>query len=219
MSTSDEPIDRGLEQAIADVTGRARLHWGLTAVSAPGRAAARQAGDAAARLALARGGAPGGPEGHAADGRVHWPAGYTGSISHTDRLAVAVVTTTDRHRGVGVDIEVDGALAAMDAALVLSPAELARAGGDDRWITAIWSAKESAFKAWSNATDGRLRPVDPRDIHITVGGEAPLPAAGTTVELGVSASGTLADDIAAVGELCGRAAFAGGHVLTVVASR
>jgi 4'-phosphopantetheinyl transferase EntD len=41
-----------------------------------------------------------------------WPPGIIGSISHSDRAAIALVTASDSLGGLGVDIETDSALAA-----------------------------------------------------------------------------------------------------------
>ena len=61
------------------------------------------AGRRAARAALAKLGLPETALPQAATRAVAWPAGVTGSISHTDRLCVAALSRT--HRSLGLDIE------------------------------------------------------------------------------------------------------------------
>ncbi|MEU0399852.1 4'-phosphopantetheinyl transferase superfamily protein [Streptomyces sp. NPDC006197] len=84
-----------------------------------------------------------------ADGRPRFPRGFAGSISHTERRAVAVVVPGAE--AVGVDIE-SAAVSPRMAAFVLSEHErrtlLAPAGG----YTArdLFTAKEAAFKALSS---------------------------------------------------------------------
>jgi 4'-phosphopantetheinyl transferase EntD len=81
-----------------------------------------------------------------ADGRPRFPAGYAGSISHTGRLAVALVAPGAA--GAGVDIE-DAVIGPRVARFVLRPAErgalLPPAG--DFTPRELFAAKEAAFKA------------------------------------------------------------------------
>jgi enterobactin synthetase component D len=82
-----------------------------------------------------------------------WPAGYLGSISHGDGQAVAVATASREWRTIGIDIE---RILSNDAAQpliehLMTAAELAigSAAGMtlERWLSLVFSAKESLFKA------------------------------------------------------------------------
>ena len=82
-----------------------------------------------------------------------WPTGYLGSISHGDGLAIAVATSSREWRGLGIDIErilTNEAAQPLHEHLMKAP-ELAigeAAGlslGD--WLSLVFSAKESLFKA------------------------------------------------------------------------
>ncbi|MGW0884910.1 4'-phosphopantetheinyl transferase superfamily protein [Streptomyces sp. NPDC002671] len=80
------------------------------------------------------------------DGRPRFPPGFAGSISHTERLAVAVVTPTAA--AVGVDIE-DAVVGPRVTRFVLREAErhallVPSAGFTSR---ELFAAKEAAFKA------------------------------------------------------------------------
>src|SRR5262249_27067752 len=90
-----------------------------------------------------------------ADGpRPRFPPGLHGSISHSAGIAVSLVATPDAAASVGVDIE--------RRRVSLRALELVAAGHEREWVlaaaseeerrdrlTALWSAKESAFKALS----------------------------------------------------------------------
>ncbi len=82
-----------------------------------------------------------------------WPDGFVGSISHGDGYALAVVASNQDWSGIGIDIE---RFLDHDAAQPLVPhlmnvAELAigiAAGMSlEHWLTLVFSAKESLFKA------------------------------------------------------------------------
>ena len=154
--------------------------------------------------------APGGVVGREADGRPRWPAGWTGSIAHSDGLAVAAVAPLRTHRAAGIDVERDGALPPDDAAMVLADRE-------QRWVAAqsdaaaaatlLWSAKEAAFKAWATAAGG-LDGVDPVDIAVR---------AAPTGTLVAEATGPLTARTS--GPLAGAFAVAAGRVVTVLVDR
>ena len=79
-----------------------------------------------------------------------WPGGVVGSITHTEGLAAAVVASDDQILGVGVDAERLERAGADLASVIASAGEAALwssawIGGD--WLTALFSAKESVFKA------------------------------------------------------------------------
>ncbi|MFF9767574.1 4'-phosphopantetheinyl transferase superfamily protein [Streptomyces sp. NPDC053086] len=113
------------------------------------------AGRCAARRALARAGLPAGEilsEGR----RPRMPAGSVGSITHCAGTAVAIVTSRQRYRALGIDLELRP-LPGEAARLVLSADERAwlnDSGGDGseaEWrLLAAFSAKEAAFKAFSS---------------------------------------------------------------------
>lgn len=82
-----------------------------------------------------------------------WPDGYLGSISHADGLAVAVVTASRDWGGVGIDIEriLDNEAAQPLVPYLMTTTELAIGTTTglllEHWLTLIFSAKESLFKA------------------------------------------------------------------------
>lgn len=127
--------------------------------------------------------------------RPAWPAGFTGSIAHDDALAIAVVARSDAATCLGIDVERYDALSVRDARVVLHDDELDFADDDPALATLIWSAKESAYKAWCTGVDVDLERVDPRDIRIAV------PRADT---FHARATGALADRVASIGALHGR---------------
>lgn len=85
-----------------------------------------------------------------------WPDGVIGSITHSGRYVGAVAMRRGLQQGVGIDIEgvVEGKTREALLATVLDPAEAAvlKACACSEWsydalITALFSAKESLFKA------------------------------------------------------------------------
>ena len=122
------------------------------------RAAAKRsrefaAGRASARLALERlGEAPAAiPIG--VDRAPRWPEGIVGSISHSDRYAVAAVAYRRDVGGLGIDVESSAPLAARLCAKILSDDEtrrLASLPGRDPlvWAKIAFSAKESLYKCY-----------------------------------------------------------------------
>ena len=98
-----------------------------------------------------------------------WPDGVTGSITHTDDFAAAVVAPSAAAASVGIDTEriMSRAQAGQVAALVASEREIAEAcrGGLSRLeaITLVFSAKESIFKCLHPIT-GRY--FDFRDVRV-----------------------------------------------------
>src|SRR5690606_26441508 len=84
------------------------------------------------------------------DGAPQWPAGVVGSISHGGGRALAVVGSTQRYAGLGLDIErwLPAARAERLHGEILTPAELQRGEADLAWLTTLtFSLKESLFKA------------------------------------------------------------------------
>jgi enterobactin synthetase component D len=93
------------------------------------------------RVTIGRGGA----------GEPQWPAGLTGSVTHTDGLASAAVAWTSDARSIGIDSEmlVDVERADRIRPLVMQRDEagVGGAGLDDRTrVMLIFSAKEAIFK-------------------------------------------------------------------------
>ena len=84
-----------------------------------------RAGRAYARQALSQIGCPPSAIARGAGGEALWPSGYTGSISHTDQVAIAVAARLDAVRAVGLDVETDAPLDASLADIVCRPDELA----------------------------------------------------------------------------------------------
>lgn len=108
------------------------------------------AGRAAAADALRRAGSGRLEVGRRADGAPRFPPGFTGSISHTRRLAVAVVCRAGDVRGVGVDLETDPVPGRLHR-ILLHEEERARlwTPADDTTLRGLFVAKEAAFKAFS----------------------------------------------------------------------
>jgi 4'-phosphopantetheinyl transferase EntD len=205
-----------LGAAVAGLASRTGVALALVAVDGAGRGAQRAAGAHAAETALAAAGCSAGctVAGHAGDGRPLWPRGFTGSIAHTDRDAVAAAVAVDAGAetvAIGVDIEESAALAAVDAALVLATEERDALRDHPRpdWLaTLLWSAKESAFKAWCTATGGGLGTVDPVDIHVAVDEHA--------CTFTVTATAGLGEIVRACGDVRGAYVDADGRVVTLV---
>lgn len=204
-----------IAEALAGLAQRLGVAAAAVPVTGGGRDAERAAGERAAADALGRAGLSGDTAatlGRAEDGRPLWPSGFTGSIAHTRSVAVAAAgRCNDQVAAVGIDVEDAAALPALDATVVLGDDErslLARDPDPDRLATLLWSAKESAFKAWSHATDGRLGTVDPVDIAVAVDASADA--------VRVTARGALAAAVAPFGEAIGAYAEVAGVVLTLV---
>lgn len=78
-----------------------------------------------------------------------WPTGVLGSISHSDSLAGAAVGLTDTYLGMGIDLVPISAVSDKVAQRILLGPELTwvRRMGSGDWRTALFSAKESVYKA------------------------------------------------------------------------
>ena len=138
--------------------------------------------------------------------RPAWPTGFVGSISHDDALAVAVAARIGAARTLGIDVERHDALDARDAVVVLRDEEREFGRGDSSVATLLWSAKESAYKAWCTGLDVELDGVDPRDIHVTV-----LESGA----LRMDAVGELHDRVAPIGVLDGGSLRLGDLLITL----
>lgn len=107
------------------------------------------AGRQAAREALQQVGGQGVPQ--QGRGRAPcWPAGFVGSISHSQGVAVALAARQQHWCALGIDLEqpLTRASAREMASQILHPQELAMAERGEPWaLTLAFSLKESLFKA------------------------------------------------------------------------
>ncbi len=139
-----------------------RLHpreRALMGAMIPARRREFSAGRNAARRVLAR---LGFPEAlllrRDADRDIAWPAGSTGSVSHTSGLcAVACARITPGLQSLGLDVEQAGPLGDDIAGRISRPDELAvvRAlplPGTSDWPRVLFCMKEAAYKAWYPVT-------------------------------------------------------------------
>ncbi len=125
-------------------------------------------GRACARRALARLGFEGGALPRAADRTVVWPAGFVGSITHTEGYCAAAVARSTDYSSIGIDAE---GLAQIDVELekmICLPHERERlercgAGERRRLATLFFSAKEAFYK-WQFPLTGRW--LDFHDVEI-----------------------------------------------------
>lgn len=141
----------GVGSAAVEVGDPAAALWpqeaDAVAAAIPARRAEFAAGRMAARRAMTdRGGIatalPMGPD------RVPvWPAGTTGSIAHSARIAVAVAGGCDVWAGLGVDLEPAHAVAAELGEVLGTPDEIAAAAGPGGALTRLFCAKEAIQKA------------------------------------------------------------------------
>ncbi|WP_230293344.1 4'-phosphopantetheinyl transferase [Croceicoccus sp. Ery5] len=78
-----------------------------------------------------------------------WPDGVTGSITHSDGIAMAVALRDGAVRSLGIDIEPASSVTDAMHAIVLTPAERDALPPQDRAIaaTALFAAKEAFYKA------------------------------------------------------------------------
>ncbi|WP_198318393.1 hypothetical protein [Arthrobacter sp. YN] len=92
------------------------------------------------------------------NGAVDWPAGWTGSISHSRGVAVACVGSSTRVRAIGVDVEPNAPLPRETSRAVAHDCFIGRAAGLQASGSRVgFSARESAFKALSAI--GRAMPI------------------------------------------------------------
>ena len=159
--------DRPLAAVFARVTDHsASLHPAereLVANGGRARLRAFSSGRRAARCALGELGVYDQPV--LARGRAPlWPAQVVGSITHSATLAGAVAGYAAHWAGVGADLTPQGRLSARVAQRVLLPEERETLPNDE-WRTALFSAKESVYKA-VNPLCGEFLAF--RDVRITV---------------------------------------------------
>ncbi len=95
-----------------------------------------------------------------------WPAELTGSISHTDRHAIAVVARSSYISGIGIDLEVMNRVSEKLTRFLLTEGEKTRlnaSANPPRELTLLFSAKEAVFKA-VNPLIGQM--IDYRECEI-----------------------------------------------------
>ena len=170
--------DRPLTAVFARVADHsASLHPAereLVATAGRARRMAFSSGRRAARCALGELGIHDQPV--LADGRApRWPAGVVGSITHSATLTAAVAGHAAHWAGVGADLTTQSRVTARVAKRLLLSAERATLPSDD-WRTAIFSAKESVYKA-VNPMCGEFLAF--QDVQITVVNDGVFTAATT----------------------------------------
>ncbi|WP_428510431.1 4'-phosphopantetheinyl transferase family protein [Roseateles sp.] len=159
-STRAFPLGPDRVQVVTDLRRLEDLFDGQCLDDLPGlpsRASRRRqiefiGGRLAAERALARAGAnPEAPVARGSRGQPEWPAGWTGSISHTASHAYAVATRASGPAGIGIDAEVvvDSRTRA-DILSICAVAEelprLERLGRENEAATLLFSAKEAYYK-------------------------------------------------------------------------
>ena len=147
----------GADIAVAATDPRAAFHrplpqeTGAMSRMVPVRQKSFAAGRVAAHLAMTRLGQPVAPVLMTPDRAPLWPAGLTGSISHSHTCCIAALGRTDQVRALGVDVEEDSDLECDLVPTVCS-------GQERAWLSVqpperqgllaklIFSAKECAYK-------------------------------------------------------------------------
>jgi enterobactin synthetase component D len=115
-----------------------------------------------------------------------WPEGVVGSITHAGGWAVAVVGRSGRFVGLGVDIELDGAVGDEELSVLATAAERRRleahAEADVRATTAtvVHGAKECVHKVVHPATGVAL---EPTDADVVIVGHPPATSGRWTAAL------------------------------------
>jgi 4'-phosphopantetheinyl transferase EntD len=109
-------------------------------------------GRACARAALAELGHGGAAIGKGENGAPLWPRGVTGSITHTQGYAAALVGESSRFAGIGIDAERTGGVTRDLWPRLFSPSEQQQLGTHANPLLAatfLFSAKEACYKAWT----------------------------------------------------------------------
>ena len=168
-----------------------------------------------ARAALGRLGHPPVPLLPGPGGAPAWPAGVRGSVTHCPGYAAAAVGERSSFTTVGIDAEPDEALPDGVLDLVATAAERAwlegsrtpgGADGGPHWDRLLFSAKESAYKAWFPVVGEWI---EPQETEIRFG-----PGDGTFA-VHLRRDG-LSDDGRPVTRLPGRWARGAGLLITAV---
>lgn len=161
----------------------------------PARVSEFGAGRAAARAALHGLGLASCAVPQGTGGEPIWPDGICGSISHTDRYAVALVAPTAAYSGVGVDVDDERPVGSRAAKQVTWAREtkllIARGLCADEAAAhnLAFSAKEAVFKCQYPLT--RQRQLDFQQVRLVKpdpGSEAPLAVSGWRVTPAVAAA-------------------------------
>lgn len=126
----------------------------------PARAREFAAGRACARRSLAQFGVEGAPILVAPDRSPVWPAGFTGSITHTHGFAAAVVGERRCFHGLGIDSEANGEVREELWPMICAPRERAwletlPGAGRAAAATLLFSAKEAYYKCCHPVTGVR----------------------------------------------------------------
>jgi enterobactin synthetase component D len=131
------------------------------------------AGRTAARAALVAVGGPHCSLGAGERGEPLWPAGFVGSITHSDSLCFAACARAGQLRGIGIDVERTGRMRRELWRMVFSNAEqeaLAAMPDADIAATVAFSAKESFHKAHFAAC-GAIMEFKSMRVELTTKGE------------------------------------------------
>ena len=133
------------------------------------------AGRRAAHAALRELGAPEGPLLQTAGGDAAWPAGWTGSITHTANWCLAAVAATSCCRNLGLDLEEIRRMTVPVARRILLPEEQEQAeNAAEPFLhraALLFSAKEALYKtvaSWMTPPPGF------RDVRLAVDGTGAL---------------------------------------------
>jgi len=136
----------------------------LVASASPSVRAAFAAGRLCAHEALSRLGARSapllrsGPGAAGADRAPAWPAGFTGSLSHTARHCAAIAARSSTHRSVGLDLEAPSRITPKLLDRICTGRE--RAGldplRDPAGAALHFAAREAFYKAWSPIARRRI---------------------------------------------------------------
>jgi len=147
-----------------------------------------------ARRALAQLGGPMVAIGRGAQGAPEWPAGWTGSLAHSDTMAAALLGPARDYAALGIDLEPDAPLPEDASAIALDAVErralAALPGGYARWSRAVFAAKECVHKcvhplrgAWLEFDELRVH-LDPQALTFTL---EPLGASARAACAGIGA--------------------------------
>ena len=110
-----------------------------------------------------------------------WPGGFHGSITHSRSLAACALTNIEGFEGIGIDLSLVTSVADKVANRILDEHERTWVlqQGSVEWNSALFSAKESVYKAVNPAVGEYL---GFHDVSITVDQESLTFSAATTIE-------------------------------------
>ncbi|MBB5119726.1 4'-phosphopantetheinyl transferase family protein [Streptomyces eurocidicus] len=127
--------------------------------------------------------------------RPRFPAGVRGSISHCEgAVAVCLATVREDVLGIGVDIERTGRLGTPAAGLVCTERERARLGpgpGGGARLTAVFSAKEAFYKAFSALEPARAPTFHEVEVAFLEDGRLAFETAAGLLPRGTTATGRI----------------------------